>query len=172
MKVLITGKPGIGKTTVFMKAIEKLKQMGFKVGGMMCPEVRTGFEREGFKVIDLESKKEGWLASKKFKVGPRIGRYIVNVHDLENIGVEAVRKALSEADIVAVDEVGPMELKSKAFEKIIDDLLNSEKKALIVVHWKLKDVYAQKAFGKATVFEVTLENREYLPEVVVEHVIR
>ena len=169
MKVLITGRPGIGKTTVFMKTIEALKQRGYKIGGMICPEVRTGFEREGFKVVDLGTGKEGWLASKKFVTGPRIGKYVVNLQDLEGIGVKAIQRALDEADIVAVDEVGPMELKSSIFKEAIDKVLNSEKKALIVVHWKLKNSYMYKASSKAIILEVTYENRSSLPEKIVNY---
>lgn len=35
--LLITGPPGVGKTTVLMKTIDILKGKGFKVGGMLGP---------------------------------------------------------------------------------------------------------------------------------------
>lgn len=167
-KIIITGKPGVGKTTVFMKAIEELRRRGVKVGGMFCPEVRGKLGREGFKVVDLESMEEGWLASVKCGTGPTVGKYVVNISDLENIGVKAIRKALSSAEIVAIDEVGPMELKSQAFKQAIEDVLKQDKKALLVVHWKLRGEYSKIIPQETRFVEVTHGNRGALPLRIVE----
>ena len=165
MKIAITGRPGIGKTTVFMRTVECLRSTGLKVGGIVCPEVRERGVRVGFKVVDLMTGREGWLASVYSPSPIRISKYGVNVEEFEEIGVEAVHRALGEADVIAVDEVGPMELKSLKFKQILDEVLASRKPALLVVHWKLQGQFVQEVRRKAEVrvVEVTLYNRDKLP---------
>ena len=36
--LLLTGNPGVGKTTVLMKTVNLLKERGFSVGGMLSRE--------------------------------------------------------------------------------------------------------------------------------------
>ncbi|MEM3153495.1 MAG: nucleoside-triphosphatase, partial [Candidatus Bathyarchaeia archaeon] len=38
--LLITGSPGVGKTTLLLKVVEALKARGCSVGGMVSREVR------------------------------------------------------------------------------------------------------------------------------------
>ncbi len=60
--LLLTGIPGVGKTTVLAKTVDLLKQRGYKIGGMVSREVREKGKRVGFEVIDLTSGRRGWLA--------------------------------------------------------------------------------------------------------------
>jgi len=50
MKILITGLPGSGKTTLCRKIVQNLK--GKKVCGILSEEIREGGERKGFKIIN------------------------------------------------------------------------------------------------------------------------
>jgi len=88
--LLITGSPGSGKTTVLLNAIEALKVRGYSVGGMISREVRTCGTRVGFEILDLSNGRRGWLAHVNQKQGPRVGRYHVNLDDLNNIGARAI----------------------------------------------------------------------------------
>src|SRR5438128_2180229 len=69
------------------------KNKGLRVDGMLTSEVRKGDERIGFKITDLSSGAEGWLARMGDTVGPRIGKYSVDSEDLEEIGVGALKRA-------------------------------------------------------------------------------
>ncbi|RLG80758.1 MAG: hypothetical protein DRO09_02725 [Thermoprotei archaeon] len=135
-KVIITGRPGVGKTTVFTKVVSALKDGGLRVYGFMCPEVRRGGTRIGFDIIDIATGRRGVLsrlcsiASSKV----RVGRYCVNEYDAVRIGVQALLKGLSYADVIAIDEVGPMELKVDRLRSAIYTVLRSSKPVLAVVH--------------------------------------
>src|SRR3972149_10357508 len=84
---------------------------GWKLGGVVTREVRKSSERVGFRLRDISSGKEGWLAKKNEGGGPRIGGYSVVTADLETIGVEALEAAAEDGpDIVLVDEIGPVEM--------------------------------------------------------------
>jgi len=61
-KILITGPPGIGKTTIIKRVIENLQRNGFDVCGFYTEEIRENNKRAGFKIIGLDGF-EGILES-------------------------------------------------------------------------------------------------------------
>jgi len=71
--LFVTGRPGIGKTTVLLNATEKLKARGYIVGGMISREVRQNGSRVGFELVDLKTTEKGWLAHINQPIG-QIGR--------------------------------------------------------------------------------------------------
>jgi nucleoside-triphosphatase len=171
--ILITGAPGSGKTTVLSKTIEALKGHGVSIGGMISREARDGCDRLGFEVIDLNSGKHGWLAHVDQKTGPQVGKYRVNLTDLERIGVKAVGEATQKYNVIVIDEIGPMELFSAKFKQAVQAALESSKVVLAVVHAKAKDPLINEAKGLAgtELFTVTVENREGLPQMLASRVL-
>ncbi len=111
--LILTGSPGSGKTTVLEKTVKALKERGIRVGGMISREVREGGVRVGFEISDVATGKRGWLAHVNQHAGPQLGRYQVNLRDLETVGAQAIANALENSDVVAIDEIGPMELFSE-----------------------------------------------------------
>jgi nucleoside-triphosphatase len=172
--LLLTGSPGVGKTTVLTKAVSILKDKGYGVGGMISREAREGGVRVGFEVVDLSSEKRGWLAHVNQKTGPQVGKYRVSLEDLENIGAQAIYYAVENCDVVAIDEVGPMELFSEKFEDATRKALESTKIIIAVVHWKAKDklINDAKNMKEAETFTVTTENRDKLGEIIADKAIK
>ena len=168
--LLITGSPGVGKTTVLTKTVNILKERGCRVGGMISREVRESGVRVGFEILDLSSQKHGWLANVKQKTGPRLGKYRVNLADLESVGAEAIIEAIENCDIIAIDEIGPMELFSEKFRDAVQKALESSKLVLAVVHWKAQDklINEAKSIKDAEIFAVTPENRDQLSQTLAE----
>ncbi len=171
--LFLTGCPGVGKTTMLLRIIEALKTKGYSVGGMISREVRSCGERVGFEILDLSSNRHGWLAHVNQKTGPKIGKYRVNLNDLENIGVSAIEQAVTSMSVIVIDEVGPMELFSKIFQAAVWVAVESDKPVIGVVHWKARNELVDKATARedAEVFTVTIENRTKLSDVIVERVI-
>ena len=168
--LLLTGSPGIGKTTALLKVVELLRTEGYRVGGMISREVRSSGIRVGFEILDLESSAHGWLAHVDQKTGPNVGRYRVNLADLDSLGAGAILKAVDNCDVVAIDEVGPMELFSKKFEKAVRKAVESSKLVVGIVHWKAKSrlIDEMNARGDTQVFTVTVDSRGNLHKIVVE----
>lgn len=162
MKFFISGSPGVGKTTVFLRVIELLRNDGLKIGGFICPEVRRGGQRIGFKIVDLMSGDEGWLAELCEGGRPRIGKYCVNVETTATIGVNAIKKALESADLIAIDEIGPMELSVPQLKSAIHEALKSNKVLLAVIHWKLKDSILKPLHNEWELFSVSISNRDWI----------
>ncbi|MEM2101997.1 MAG: NTPase [Candidatus Bathyarchaeia archaeon] len=172
--ILITGRPGVGKTSVVMKIVEELRAKGYKVGGMTSREKREDNARVGFQIQDITTGNQGWLAHIRQPNGPKIGKYHVNMDDLENIGVKAVENAAENAGVVVVDEIGPMELCSQAFRQAILRLVDGEKPVIATIHFKATDQLVRKIKTRedAETFEVTLENRKNMHNVIIALVTR
>jgi nucleoside-triphosphatase len=168
--LFITGRPGIGKTTVLLRTVEDLKALGYSVGGMISREVRESGVRVGFKIFDLATNKIGWLAHVNQKVGPQVGKYRVNLEDLNSIGVYAILYAIENLDVTVIDEIGPMELHSEKFREAVEKAIESNKLVIGTVHWKAHDklIDAVKAREDAEICRVTYENRESLYKIIVK----
>ena len=165
----ITGRPGVGKTTVLLKVVEGLRAEGFKVGGMISREVRKSGSRIGFEILDIASGRKGWLAHIKQPVGPKIGKYRVNLNDLNSVGVKAILDALERADVIAIDEVGPMELYSKEFVEAVRRVLESEKPLIGTVHFRVRHPLIDRLKNRedSEILEVTLQNRARLHKLII-----
>ena len=158
---LITGSPGVGKSTAVSKIVMKLKSAGVIVGGCTTSETKAGGARTGFVLRDLATGMTGELASATSKFGPRVGRYRVNLTDLANIGGKALEAASSSSELIVVDEVGPMELVSPEFRRGVRMCIDSGKPLLAVVHERLEDDLLNELRGKAeAITTLTVENRD------------
>jgi nucleoside-triphosphatase len=159
-RVAITGAPGLGKSTLIRRVLDRL---GCRAGGVLAREVRRDGERVGFELLDLLTGEVGTLASIDGD-GPRLGRYRVNLQDLERVGAGAIERAIRGADLVVVDEVGPMELFSERFAKAIAKAIESGKPMIVVVHAKSRHPLAKRIREEFALFVVTEKNRDYLAE--------
>lgn len=168
MKVFLTGIPGAGKSTVMLKVIERLKAEGLKIGGIATPEIRgADGQRVAFKVVDLATGEEGTLASVDQPVGPRVGKYRVNIQDFERVALPALNYALDECDAVCIDELGTMEFFSSKFKQKVKEVLESKKQVIAVVHRNYARLYKK----TGTIFQVTLENREKLAQQIASKIL-
>jgi nucleoside-triphosphatase len=172
--LLLTGSPSVGKTTLLLKTVAALKEREICVGGMISREAREGGTRVGFEILDLKDGKRGWLAHVDLKVGPQVGRYRVNLEDLEGVGAQAISDAVENCAVVAIDEVGPMELFSAKFKTAVQKALESSKPVLAIIHWKANDKLIREAKSRedAEIITVTKANRNELVETIVEKAVK
>jgi len=153
-----------------MKTVNALRAEGYSVGGMISREVRESGTRVGFEILDLNSGRRGWLAHINQKSGPQVGKYRVNIQDLNGIGVQAIFDAVENCDVTAIDEIGLMELFSEKFKEATRKALESCKLVVAVVHWKAQDklIIEAKKREDAELITVTYENRENLHLAIVK----
>lgn len=160
-RIAITGSPGVGKSTVCRNI---LKHLSCTYSGMLSADIRVKGERVGFEIKDIATGKQGILAHKEGS-GPRVGSYQVILSDLNNIGVAAIKNAMS-SELIVIDEIAPMEFKSPEFIKAVGEALDSDKSMLVVLHQKSSHPLAERIRREFQVYTVTRENRERLvPEI-------
>lgn len=157
--IFITGKPRVGKTTLVREIIKELK---LEVGGIITPEIKSHY-RIGFKIVDISTGEEKVLASIYEKFGPRIGKYVVNIKNLEYIVKKAIEKAIKEKDIIIIDEIGKMELLSNVFKEKVNEALKSDKSVIAVLHRN----YVKDFKDKGIIFKVKRENFREIKEIII-----
>ena len=161
--LFLTGRPGVGKTTVIRTVVARLRG---KAGGFYTEEIREGGGRTGFRLVALDGP-VGTLASVNISSPVRVGKYGVHLHDLEEVGVKALWRAVEQPDVsvLVIDEIGKMELASRAFREAVLAALDGPKVVLATVMARSHPwVDRVKATTGVELVEVTLANRQALPE--------
>lgn len=165
--LLLTGAPGVGKTTVFRRALEKLPRT--RVVGFFTREIRDDRgRRTGFEAVALPAGEEVVIAHVRLPGRPRVGRYGVDAGAVDALARRAL--ALREdVDLYAVDEIGKMEGLSAAFVEGIRRILASGAPLLATVGRRGGGLIREaKAHPEAEVWTVTRENRGHLPDMIAE----
>ena len=172
--LFLTGHPGVGKTTVLLRVADALKAKEYDVRGMISHEVREQGIRVGFEITDFHTGQKGWLAHIRQPSGPQVSKYRVNLDDLKNIGVNSILNAIKNADVIVIDEIGPMELFSQAFKDAIIQAVESTKPLLGTIHFKAQNpiINAIKARSDVEIFEVTDENRQSIHNLIIAKILR
>ena len=156
MKIFISGKPGVGKTTLLKKISDILKKRNVKFGGFITLEIREHGKRKGFEIIDITTGKREVFASIDFNHS-RVGKYGVSVKRFEEVAVPAVERGIK-SGLLLIDEIGRMEMKSLWFSEKIREILNSEIHLLATLHRNYVDHF--KRFGD--IYILTFDNRNLI----------
>ena len=117
-KILLTGIPKSGKTTLLHKLINDTRA---KIG-FITVEVKENDERIGFKIV-TSTGDEAILASTKINTPIRVSRYFVNIENLERVLPKI--ETFNKDDVLYIDEIGEMELYSDKFKGLVRKYLDS-----------------------------------------------
>jgi nucleoside-triphosphatase len=162
--ILLTGHPGCGKTTVIQRTI---KQLARPVGGFYTREIRAGGQRRGFEMVTFDGQ-TGILAHADIEGRPRVSKYGVDLAALDEIGTASIRRALARDALVVIDEIGPMELYSEAFQAAVLAALDGDVDVLgTIVQRSTPFSDRVKARPDVTISAVTRANRDDLPALIV-----
>ena len=170
MKIFLTGKPGIVKTTIVKEIVKNLKD---KVVGFWTEEVRDikTHQRVGFKIIDTEGN-ECVFANKNFESPFVVGSYKVDLKKFESIAIPILQKTLQLKDkVIIIDEIGKMELFSENFVELISKIVFQPEYKLVAT-LPIKNVHPVvekiRNLNNIKIFEVTFENRNFLPNEILK----
>ena len=159
--ILLTGRPGVGKTTVIRKVAEALPRE--RLGGFYTEEIREHGRRRGFRAVTFD----GWarvIADRDHPGPARVGRYGVDVAAIDAL-VERTLDTLGDAAVFLIDEVGKMECHSVAFVSAMRRLLSSTLPLVITVAERGGGFIAEvRGLRQAELWTVTRDNRDGLPQ--------
>jgi nucleoside-triphosphatase len=159
-KVLLTGRPGCGKTTLIKRVVNEL---ALPAGGFYTEEIRQRGQRVGFKIITLDGE-DAVLAHVNFNTKQRVGKYGLDLDALE-IGIETIRAAMHVRQLVVIDEIGPMELRSQAFRDVVKEAFDRPEAPAVLATITARPfpfTNAIKQRPDVTLIEVRSNNREQL----------
>ena len=157
----------MGKSTVIKELIRRLKAEGIAVSGMLTADMHEGGRRVGFSIEDIKTGETGILAHvQPHRHGPQVGKYTVNLTDLDKIGAHSITSALSQSNLIIIDEIGPMELKSKRFIEAVEDALKSDTPLIVTVHQRSTHELVRRIKRTFEILEVTEANRDEMPAIL------
>lgn len=120
MNLIVTAKVESGKTEWCTKYSRWLAARGLTVGGVLCPEVRSGYTRIGYDIVDIQTGRKavfGRLVSKADFPGERVGNYVVSHAGLKFAELAIKEAVESGCNVVFIDEVGHLELAGRGLTK-------------------------------------------------------
>lgn len=165
LNILLTGRPGIGKTTVIQRVIQR---QGGSASGFYTQEIREGGVRQGFEALTLDGRR-ALLAHVESSSPLRVSKYGVELEEFERSIVPSIDPRVSPAEVIVVDEIGKMECFSAAFCQEVVKALDSETIVLGTIAERGSDfIESLKERQDIVLVEVTQENREALPARIVE----
>jgi len=164
-KTLITGKPGVGKTTIVQKIIKRMGSVN--MAGFCTSEIRCTGSRLGFELQGLNGGRRT-LAHMDIDSRHRVGRYGVDKDGFEEF-LATLDLLNADVELIVIDEIGKMELFSNRFRNLVCAALNADKQLLATIPLKgNKFIREIKQRIDIQLLEVTHANRDRLPEAIVE----
>ncbi|GAB4491188.1 MAG: NTPase [Thermodesulfovibrionales bacterium] len=155
--ILITGLPGVGKTTLLKKLVVIFKE--FNPAGFYTEEVLEDGNRVGFEIFNLHGDGQVF-AHVKLKSKYAVGRYKVDLKGFEKFSEEVFSNE-KKSSLYLIDEIGKMECLSRKFSKSIIEFMNSDKPFIATIADKgtglIQDL---KKRDDVKILEVTPANRD------------
>lgn len=166
MKILLTGSPGVGKSTLLFKVLEKYQGISL---GIRAEEIKKDNLRVGFKMVSSKGTVEVFMHKNDFINSKHsVGEYHVNTAIIDNLvsntfGTEDVK----ECDLIYIDEIGRAQVKSNLFVEFTNKVFKTKKLVLATIvydpePWSLEYKNSQDTL----LVEVTKENRDELVNVL------
>ncbi|MCX7750897.1 MAG: DUF2478 domain-containing protein [Candidatus Bipolaricaulota bacterium] len=129
--LLVTGRIGAGKTRAVLALAAELRHQGLRVGGVASPRVLDGEKTVGYRVRDVRTGEERPLCSLE-PPGIPFRRFFFSPEGVA-FATAALARAAAEADVIFVDEVGPLELAGGGFAPGLRKVLRAEAFLLLTV---------------------------------------
>jgi nucleoside-triphosphatase len=157
--VLLTGAPGIGKTTVMRRLARQLG--AWRLEGFYTEEIREESERLGFRLVTFDGESR-IIAHVAFPKTHNVGKYGVDVGAVDAAaGLLALDRS---AQVYLVDEIGKMECLSDRFVSAMRALLTGQTPVIATVGLRGGGFIAEvKRSEGCVLWEVTRVNRDALP---------
>ena len=157
--LLLTGVPGVGKTTI-VEDVARLTS-GLTVRGFYTAEIREGGVRKGFRLLPFGGEARV-LAHIDLVTPHRVGRYGVDVQMLEEVAAELLSTD-PPADLYLIDEIGRMECMSGRFVNGMRRLLDGHHPTVATLAQRGGGFIAEvRRRPDVTIWEVTRANRDAL----------
>ncbi len=158
-RILVTGRPGAGKTTLIRRASAELAHL--HPVGFYTAEIREGGARKGFELVDLGGRR-GLLSHVDIRSRRRVGKYGVDIEGFERF-LDMIRWREPRTGLIVIDEIGRMECFSERFRSLVLEILDSGTPLLATIARTGGGLIAEiKRRRDVEILELTMSNRDRL----------
>jgi nucleoside-triphosphatase len=159
--LLITGYPGVGKTTLIRHLADRLETR--HPIGFYTQEIRESGVRRGFVWVDLGGRR-GVLARVGLRSPYRVGRYGVDVNGFEAY-LASLELEPGRPGVTIIDEIGKMECLSPRFRVLLSEALEAPRLLIATIARKGSGfIESIKRRNDVELFTLGLDNRDCLAE--------
>jgi nucleoside-triphosphatase len=134
MKIILQGRPGVGKSTILKKIYTLLESKNPR--GCIVEEERENGDRIGFRIKYLPEGGSTQLASTKEALSNVfLSKYSINIKAIENELIPYMFNMSSESDhgVFIFDEIGRMQQKSDKFIPAVDHIMSISKPVIATI---------------------------------------
>jgi nucleoside-triphosphatase len=157
--ILLTGLPGVGKTTLIKRLSDALS--GLHPIGFYTEEIREKDARKGFALVSLVGGKR-LFSHTEINSPYKVGRYKVDIKGFEDF-LDEIAFFNPENKLIIIDEIGKMECLSSKFSRLMKDVLSSDKILITTIALRGGGLIEEiKKRDDVKSFGVTQSNRESL----------
>jgi nucleoside-triphosphatase THEP1 len=168
---ILTGDVDEGKTATARRIVDRLKDSGMNIQGLLSTKNRDYPGKHDYHIKDIVSGEKALLCSQSSAQGSiKTGRFYFSEEGL-TFGRNILLQSLDHpTDLIVIDELGPLELKDKGWTPAIEQLLTKSKVPhLWIVREKLVNIIMRKwHIGDVRVFNI----KEDSVEVIIEEIQR
>lgn len=167
--ILISGLPGIGKTTLIKKICSEIKE--YKPVGFYTEEIRNDGQRKGFQLMGLNGS-TSIFAHILIESPHHVGKYRVDIEAFDKF-LDSIDFTHNNKSPVIIDGIGKMECLSSKFVKLVTELLDAENLLIATISHTDGGIKGKiKQREDVELFKMNLENRRSLPNEILEIVKR
>jgi len=165
MRILLTGQPGWGKTTVCSRMVRIAREKGLTCCGVLTHQSMRGKEAASLIVEDLSTGERRVLAKKRGRM--ESGEGVISCSFIfDRNSIEFGKRALErDGDLLVIDEVGNLEMEGEGFTNAMD-AFSSRENSILVVRSELREVISGRLNCSFREVKIDEKNRGGLPVVI------
>ena len=157
--LLLTGNPGIGKTTLMVSLAKALAD--YHPAGFVTREIREEGVRTGFLLVSCSGVRQV-LSHVDINSPLRVGKYKIDLPGFEQF-LKEIHLSEDSLGLVMIDEIGKMECLSPLFRDTVLRLLDADQPFIATIGKKgTPFMEGIKKRSDVKMVEVTLQNREWI----------
>ncbi|GJM16364.1 MAG: nucleoside-triphosphatase THEP1 [Thermodesulfobacteriota bacterium] len=163
--ILISGLPGIGKTSLIKKLYQEIKDTN--PIGFYTEEIRNEGQRKGFQLIGLNGHRT-IFAHVLIESSYHVGKYRVDIEAFDKF-LDSLNLKNSKKNLIIIDEIGKMECLSTKFVKLIWEILDSDNLVIATISHTDGGIKGKiKQREDVELFKMNLNNRESILNEILE----
>ncbi|XP_021192692.3 nucleoside-triphosphatase THEP1 [Helicoverpa armigera] len=175
---LLTGEPGVGKTTLTKKLSTEISLKGIQTTGFYTEEVRKGRSREGFDVVTLDGTRGRLARDQSLLNEPikyKVGKYGVLIQEFEKVALPSLIKPdTTQPHLLVIDEIGKMEFFSDPFKTAIRTIFSPSSNCVVLATIPVRRsdqlIESIRNHNLAKVWMVTRENRNTIHNEILKEI--